>query len=50
MEQNANYAASKDAQIKFSKEECASDTELRTRSSDAALKDAQIMVNKEDCA
>jgi hypothetical protein len=48
MGQRSNDAAVQDAQIKSSKEECASSMEQITNN--AALKDAQIIPNEEDYA
>jgi hypothetical protein len=45
---NTNDAASKDAQIKLSKEECA--LSMEQRSNNAAMKDAQINLIEEDYA
>jgi hypothetical protein len=42
MEQRSNYAAMKDVQIKFRREEFASSMGQKLNTNDAALKDAQI--------
>jgi hypothetical protein len=47
---NTNDAAAKDAQIKLSREECASNTGQRKNTNGAALKDAQIKLSKAGCA
>jgi hypothetical protein len=48
MGQMSKYAAAKDAEIKSSKEECASG--MGQRGNDAAVKDALILLEKEECA
>ena len=45
---NTNDAAVKDAQIKFTKEECALDMGQKLNTNDAAVKDALIQLGREE--
>jgi hypothetical protein len=45
---NTNYVATRDAQIKLSREVCALSTEQRSK--DAAAKGAQVLLSREECA